>query len=174
MAHSRVLPTGNEVRFDVDDVIVSKTDAKGRLTYANDIFLAIADYREHEVLGKPHNLIRHPDMPRCVFAMLWEAIQDGREIFAYVKNMTKSGDHYWVLAHVTPTRGADGQILGFHSNRRVPKRSAIERIEQLYSDLRRAEGAAPSPKDAIVAGKDALARALAAAGRSYAEFVFSL
>ncbi|WP_119421266.1 PAS domain-containing protein [Desertibaculum subflavum] len=174
MARSSISPTGKEVFFDPDDVIVSKTDAKGKLVYANDVFLSIAGYREGEVLGQPHNMIRHPDMPRSVFAVLWETIQSGREIFAYVKNMTKSGDHYWVLAHVTPSRDAAGSIVGFHSNRRVPSRSAIEQVEPLYGEMRRAEIAAAGPREAIAAGKEVLQRALDAAGKSYAAFIFSI
>lgn len=112
MARPAIHPTGREVFFDRSDVIVSKTDLAGRITYANDVFLAIAGYEEEEVLGEAHNLIRHPDMPRTVFAFLWEALKAGEEVFAYVKNMTKAGDHYWVLAHVTPSRDEAGQVIG--------------------------------------------------------------
>lgn len=174
MARSQIQPTGREVFFDVDDVIVSKTDNKGRIVYANDVFLSIAGYTEREVLGQPHNMIRHPDMPRSLFGLLWETIQSGSEMFGYIKNMTKNGDHYWVLAHVTPSRDAEGNIIGFHSNRRVANRKAIEHIEQIYEDMRRAEQGAPGPREALVAGRQALERALAAAGKNYAQFVFSL
>lgn len=92
--------TGVERTFDPDQFIVSKTDLKGRITYANKVFLDIADYTEAEILGQPHSVIRHAHMPRCVFRLLWERIQTGREIFAYVVNAAKNGDHYWVLAHV--------------------------------------------------------------------------
>ena len=157
-----------------DQLIVSKTDLKGRITHFNQDFVDISGFSEQELLGAPQNIIRHPDMPRSVFALLWEAIQNGREMFAYIKNMTKRGDHYWVLAHVTPSRDAEGRLIGFHSNRRVPGRKAVERIEQLYDDLRRAEAAAPGPREAIAAGQSALERALSAAGKTYNQFVFSL
>jgi len=78
----KIEPTGQEVHFDRNDLIVSKTNLKGHITYANDIFLDIAGYTEEEVIGKPHNLIRHPDMPRCVFKLLWDTLQSGTEIFA--------------------------------------------------------------------------------------------
>ena len=86
--------TGKERFFADDELIVSKTDLKGRITYANNLFLEIADYSEKEVLGQPHSLIRHPDMPRSIFKLLWDTIQGGSEIFAYVINGTKFGDHY--------------------------------------------------------------------------------
>ena len=78
--------TGVERHFDEHEIIVSKTDLKGRITYANDTFLRVAGYRERDILGQPHSIIRHPDMPRCVFALLWQTIEAGREIFAYVIN----------------------------------------------------------------------------------------
>ncbi|MDH3236791.1 MAG: PAS domain-containing protein, partial [Alphaproteobacteria bacterium] len=119
-------PTGREVFFDRDDLIVSKTNLKGHITYANDIFCDIAGYTEADVIGQPHNMIRHPDMPRCVFKLLWDTIQAGAEIFAYVVNMAKNGDHYWVLAHVTPSYDANGSIIGYHSTRRVPNPQTIQ------------------------------------------------
>ena len=71
-------------------------------------------------MGQPHSIIRHPDMPRAVFKLLWDTVIEGREIFAYVKNKAKNGDFYWVFAHVTPSYDNDRRIIGFHSNRRVP------------------------------------------------------
>ncbi|WP_025896693.1 PAS domain-containing protein [Kordiimonas gwangyangensis] len=137
----RALPvTGVEVYFGDDEIIVSKTDLKGYITYANDVFLNIAGYAEDEVLGQPHSMIRHPDMPRAVFKLLWEHLKSGEEIFAYVMNRAKNGDHYWVLAHVTPSLDAAGTIVGYHSNRRVPKRDTINNvIIPLYKQLRALE-----------------------------------
>ncbi len=169
-----ILPTGREIRFGDEDLIVSKTDVKGRITYVNRTFMSVAGYAEHELLGQPHNIIRHPDMPHAVFRYLWDTIQAGREIFAYVKNMTKAGDHYWVFAHVTPSYGADGSIAGFHSNRRTATREAVARIEPLYAELRAEEAKLPNVKDGTLAGLAALERILRAAEKNYDEFVFSL
>jgi PAS domain S-box-containing protein len=174
MSRPTVRPTDREVFFDRDEVIVSKTDLKGIITYANDIFLGIAGYSEAEVLGQPHNLIRHPDMPRTIFAFLWQEIAAGREVFAYVKNMTKAGDYYWVLAHVTPSRDAGGKIVGYHSNRRSPERHAVAAIAPVYARLRAVEAAAASPRQALTAGLQAFQQHLAAEGKRYDEFVFSL
>lgn len=174
MAKTEVV-TGVERYFDENDIIVSKTDLKGRIVYANRVFLEIADYKEKEVLGQPHSMIRHPDMPRCIFKLLWDTIQSGREIFAYVVNRAKNGDHYWVLAHVTPSRNAAGEIVGYHSNRRVPDRAILEtRIIPLYRDLRGIEGRHANRKDGLEAGHKALMDVLDGAGLPYDEFIATL
>src|SRR5579871_2355063 len=114
MKKTTVIPTNHEVTFGDDEIIVSKTDIKGHIQYANEVFLRISGYSENEVLGEPHNVIRHPDMPRCIFKLLWDTISSGHEIFAYVKNLCKDGSYYWVLAHVTPTFNNYGEIIGYH------------------------------------------------------------
>src|SRR5262245_21896843 len=116
MRPPHIQPTGQERFFGADEIIVSKTDLRGHLTYANDVFLRVSAFAEDEVVGKPHNLIRHPDMPRCVFKLLWETISGGDELFAYIVNLAQDGAHYWVLAHVTPSVGLDGRVVGYHSN----------------------------------------------------------
>jgi PAS domain S-box-containing protein len=127
--------TGVERNFDADEFIVSKTDETGKIIYANNVFLRVSGYEEDEVLDQPHSMVRHPDMPRAVFKLLWERIQSGREIFAYVVNTAKNGDHYWVLAHVTPTFDASGAVKGFHSNRRKPSPEQVAAIKPLYEKL---------------------------------------
>ncbi|MFT4709246.1 MAG: PAS domain S-box-containing protein [Planctomycetota bacterium] len=167
-------PTGREVFFERDEIIVSKTDAKGIITYANDVFLAIAGYTEEETLGKPHNFIRHPDMPRSIFRLLWDTMSAGDEIFAYVMNLTKNGDHYWVLAHVTPTFGPSGEITGYHSNRRVPDRTAIDTILPIYKQLTDVEAGFSDRDKGIRVASAGLMEKLEALGLSYPEFVFSM
>lgn len=167
-------PTGREIHFGEEEIIVSKTDRSGRITYANDVFLRIAGYRESEVIGQPHSMIRHPDMPRCVFKLLWDTIQGGKEIFAYVVNMAKNGDHYWVFAHVTPTFGPTGEIVGYHSSRRCPTREALEKVRPLYQQLLAAEQRERSKADQIAASTTLLTSALTSHKLAYDEFVFSL
>ena len=167
-------PTGIERRFGDDEIIVSKTDTTGRITYANRVFQRVSGYAEAELLGQPHSIIRHPDMPRCVFKLLWDTIAAGSEVFAYVVNMAKGGDHYWVLAHVTPTFDAAGAIVGYHSSRRTAGRRAIEAVVPLYAALRAAEAAPASRKDGLAAGAAALDEALRARAVAYDEFVLSL
>ena len=118
MSAARPHLTGVERTFGDDEIIVSKTDTKGRITYANRVFQQVAGYTEDELLGKAHSIVRHPDMPRCVFKFLWDTIGAGNEVFAYVLNKAKNGDHYWVFAHVTPTFDDHGRIISYHSNRR--------------------------------------------------------
>ena len=127
--------SGVERTFAWDDVIVSKTDLLGKITYANEVFLDISGYTEDELLGAPHSILRHPAMPRCVFKFLWDRIQQGHEVFAYVLNRAKNGDHYWVFAHVTPSYDRSGQMIGYHSNRRVPKPEAVATVKPLYETL---------------------------------------
>ena len=168
-------PTGREVFFDRDDLIVSKTNLKGHITYANDIFLKIAGYTEAEVIGQPHNMIRHPDMPRCVFKLLWDTLQHGTEIFAYVVNMARNGDHYWVLAHVTPSFDAQGNIIGYHSTRRVPNPNTIKTIiEPLYRDLAKIEQSHANRKDGMAASFQTIVDILADKDIRYDEFVADL
>ncbi|MEQ8853788.1 PAS domain-containing protein [Gimesia sp.] len=168
------IPTGQERTFADHEIIVSKTDLKGRITYANQTFIEISGYTEEELLGQPHNLIRHPDMPRCVFKLLWDTIQVGEEIFAYVVNLCKNGDHYWVLAHVTPTWNLSGQISGYHSSRRVPERKALDKVIPLYQSLKRIEGASSDWRTGMQNATVELLSQLDAVGMEYDEYVFAL
>jgi PAS domain S-box-containing protein len=168
------LPTGREVTFGEEEIIVSKTDPNGRITYANDVFLRVSGYSEAEVIAQPHSMIRHPDMPRCVFQLLWSTIQRGQEIFAYVVNMAKSGDHYWVFAHVTPTLGPDGSIVGFHSNRRWADPRALAKVVPLYRAVVDEERRAPSKPEAMMRSHALLTSILEREGVGYERFVFAL
>jgi PAS domain S-box-containing protein len=165
---------GRERVMDDDDIIVSKTNPKGHIVYANDVFLDIADFSLGDVLGKPHALVRNAAMPRCVFRLLWETIQSGREIFAYVVNRTKGGDHYWVLAHVTPSRDEAGNVTGYHSNRRKPNPAAIAQISALYEVLLAEEDRYASRKEGLEASYRLLQGLLEEKGVDYDRFVLSL
>ena len=170
-----IIPTDREVFFRDDELIVSKTDLKGRLTYVNRMFCDIADYSEPDLLSKPHSIIRHPDMPRAVFKLLWDTLGDGREIFAYVKNMTRVGDYYWVLAHVTPSYDQDKNIVGYHSNRRVPNRDTIRnKIVPLYGEILQEERRHRNGQQALAAGTDCLGKFIKAGNKSYDALIFSL
>lgn len=172
--HRAVAPTKTERKLGLEEVIVSKTDPKGLITYANSVFCRMAGFTIPELIGAPHNLIRHPDMPRCVFKFLWDRISTGHEVFAYVKNMARNGDYYWVLAHVTPTYGKGGEIVGYHSNRRCPDASALATIEPIYASLRQIEMENTDPRAGIEMSMNALVTLLQTNKVSYDEFVFSL
>ncbi|PZA09548.1 chemotaxis protein [Rhodopseudomonas palustris] len=174
MTRPQVKPTGIECPFDEDELIVSKTDLKGHITYANDVFVRLAKYPRSDVIGAPHSLVRHPDMPRSIFKLLWDTIQAKKEIFAYVVNMARDGDHYWVFAHVTPTLDAQRNVTGFHSNRRKPDRDQITQIEALYRQLRDEETKHRNAKDGMMAGYGMLMNMLKDRGVEYDEFIFSV
>lgn len=166
-------PTGREVDYDSMEVLVSKTDARGVITYANEIFVKVCKYPEDELLGRPHSIVRHPDMPRCVFKLLWDTIMQGEEIFAYVKNLCADGDHYWVFAHVTPdVDPVTGEIVGYHSSRRRPRPEAVAAIEPLYAQLLEIEGG--DKRSGMQRGTQALLKILGEAGVTYEQFVFSI
>jgi PAS domain S-box-containing protein len=174
MSVSAIKPTGIERTFGEDEIIVSKTDLKGRITYANQVFLRISGYTEKEVLGQPHNIIRHPDMPRCVFKLLWDTLQARREIFAYVMNMACNGDHYWVFAHVTPTFDIHGNVVGYHSNRRTATRSSVEAISAIYKKLLQEENRFSNKQQGMEASGNLLAKLLQERGVEYDEFAFAV
>lgn len=172
---AKITPTGREVFFKQDEIIVSKTDIKGHITYTNKVFLDVAGYSEEELIGAPHSVIRHPEMPRCVFKLLWDTLAEKKEIFAYVINSCKNGDHYWVLAHVTPSCDADGQVCGYHSNRRVPSRLVLdETIIPLYKMLLEEENRHSNRKEGMNSAFQMLLSILEEKGVQYDEFVFSL
>lgn len=152
-----------------DDFIVSKTDTKGRITYVNKIFMEMSEYSEEELLGKPHSIIRHPDMPKAVFKLLWDMVQNKEEIFAYVLNKTKNGNDYWVYANVTPSLDAKGNIIGYYSVRRYPNPAALEIIKPLYKEMLAAE-----QKGGVNAGTKVLTDLLSAKGASYNELIIHI
>ena len=152
-----------------DDFIVSKTDLKGNITYCNEIFIKFAGLSEKELLGRPHNIIRHPDMPRIVFKLLWDRVKDKQEIFAYVKNKSADGGYYWVYANVTASIDANSRIIGYYSVRRKPKDSALVVIENLYKTLLEKERSG-----GVEASERYLTQLLHSKNISYDEFINSL
>jgi PAS domain S-box-containing protein len=169
----KIEPTTVERAMREDDFIVSKTTAKGIITYGNPIFIEFSGYTEEELLGTQHNIVRHPDMPRAAFKLAWDTIEAGREFFGYVKNMAKDGSFYWVFTHITPDFDQSKKIVGYTSVRRCPRRDAISKIEPVYRQMVAAERAAGA-RDAIAAGTKVLLDLLQQTGMSYEELVFSL
>jgi len=128
-------PTQHEVILKEEDFIISKTDLKSKILYGNRIFIEISGYSEEELLGKPHNILRHPDMPRCAFKILYDHIQNGKEWFGFVKNLRKNGGYYWVFANISPTYDSNGNMIGYYSVRRKPRDGFKSIIEPLYQQL---------------------------------------
>ena len=152
-----------------EDFIVSKTDLKGRITYCNQPFLKIVGATQEQLLFKPHDIIRHPDMPRIVFKLLWDRIKAKQEVFAFVKNRSFDGGFYWVFANVTASLDAKGEIIGYHSVRRKPNANGVKFIEGVYKQLLDAE-----KSGGMKASGKLLEQILADAGISYDELVHKL
>ncbi len=174
MARPTIPPTGKEMSWPDDEIIVSKTNTKGIITYANKTFAKVSGYSIPELMNQNHNIIRHPDMPQSVFKFLWDNITTGAELFAYVLNQARNGDAYWVLAHVTPNFDADGKIIGYHSSRRVPKPEAVEAARGLYKIMLDEEKKHSNPKEGMAAATNILVNLLTENKVDYGQFVLSL
>lgn len=174
MTEKNITPQNVESTFGNDEIIVSKTNLKGHITYVNDIFCKLAEMSEEEAIGAPHSIIRHPDMPRTIFYFLWQQIEAKKEIFAYVKNMSMTGKYYWVFAHVTPTIDSTGSIVGYHSSRRsaLPEQKAA--ISDLYSKILDVEKGHSNRKQGMDAGVAFVSDLLNQNGVTYDEFVWSV
>jgi len=170
---NKIEPTQKEIKMREDDFIVSKTDLKGRLTYANKIFVEFSGFTQTEILNKQHNIVRHPDMPRAVFQLLWNSIQSGKEFNGYVKNMSKEGSFYWVFANVTPSYDNNKKIIGYYSVRRKASSEALSVIEPLYKEMLAAEKNAGA-KNAIEASTTILMAKAQLQGGDYDQFVLSI
>ncbi len=141
MRKPHTTPIEKEVFLKEEDFIVSKTDLKSRILYGNKIFIKISGWDEEELLGKPHNILRHPDMPRAAFKILYDHIENGKEWFGFVKNLRKDGGYYWVFANISPTYDANGNMIGYYSVRRKPRDGFKDIIEPLYKHLKSIEEA---------------------------------
>lgn len=127
--------TGGERPFPDDSIIVSRTDPAGVITHVNQALIDISGYQRQELLGQPHNILRHPDMPGEIFAQMWLTLGQGKRWHGYLKNRCKDGDHYWVKATVMPNI-RQGQLLGYTSVRKKPSRVKVEVSEALYARMR--------------------------------------
>lgn len=170
---ARITPTQREVRLADDDLIISKTDATGRLTYVNRTFMRITNYPEHALLGQQHNIVRHPDMPRGVFRLMWETLKAEREFFGIIKNLTSDGDFYWVFANVTPDHDQAGGVAGYFSVRRAVLPAAVAAASELYAQMRQLERSA-GPATAPEASLAWLRQTLAQRQTTYERFVLGL
>ncbi len=135
-SHEDSFASHEEIIVDPKKYILSKTDEKGIIEYCNDYFVEISGYKEEELIGKPHSIIRHPDMPKIVFKLLWQRIQKGESIVAVVKNRAKGGEFYWVMTEFEIKRSkVTNEITGYFAYRRATPRKAIEKVSPLYKKL---------------------------------------
>lgn len=171
LAQSNFYPS--EVLLAADDLIISKTDLKGRITYANRTFMRIAGFDEEQLLDRPHNLIRHPDMPKGVFKFLWQELKQGHEFFGFVKNYTSDHGYYWVFANITPDFDSNGNVQGYFSVRRRPNPDAIPVVESIYQKMLQIEQR-HSKAEACGHSLAFLNQLLQGKGISYERFVMQL
>ena len=130
------IPLDEEIALDPKRYIVSETDEKGKITFCNDYFMEVSGYNKEELIGKSHNIVRHPDMPKIVFKLLWETISQGKNINAVVKNLAKDGRYYWIFTEFESRRDNDtGDIIGYHAARKSISKHVIEIIANLYAVL---------------------------------------
>lgn len=132
----RPTPIDHEIKLNPKRYIVSKTDAKGIIEYGNDYFVEISGYKESELLGKPHSIVRHPDMPKVVFKMMWDRINKGQNIMAVVKNMAKDGSYYWVVTEFEPKIDPiSNEIISHTAFRKAAPQKAIDTMAPIYAKL---------------------------------------
>jgi PAS domain S-box-containing protein len=129
-------PVNEEIKLDPKRYIVSETDEKGKITYCNDYFMEVSGYSKEELIGQPHSIVRHPDMPKVVFKLLWETISQGKNINAVVKNLAKDGRYYWIFTEFEIRKDTDtGKVIGYHASRKTISKHVIEIITDLYTKL---------------------------------------
>lgn len=128
-------PVDKEIKLDPSLVIMSKTDPKGFIEYANDYFMEVSGYEEYELMGQPHSVIRHPDMPKIIFKLMWERLLEGKNIHVLIKNLAKDGRYYWVLTNFETKYDTEGNIVSHYARRKAAPGNAIYQIEQLYKTI---------------------------------------
>lgn len=168
-----ISPTSKEYSLNATELIVTKTDLKGNITYANETFLNISIFNEKDILAKPHNIIRHPDMPKAVFKLLWNTLKSGDEFFGIIKNMCSDGGYYWVFANVTPSYGADNEVIGYFSVRRKANPALVKIMSELYQTMCDVEKKASSTTSAIEQSTQVLQDFIKKQGVSYNEYLIS-
>jgi len=163
-----------EIKMLDEEFIVSKTDLRGYITYANRTFMEIGLYSEEQLLGINHNIIRHPDMPKSVFKLIWMTIKKGQEFFGYVKNLRSDGRYYWVFANITAEYDGNGKLSGYFSVRRKPPVSAVNTIEPIYQQMLKIEHSASNDKLAEQKSLAFLQQQLKNLNVEYQDFVINL
>jgi PAS domain S-box-containing protein len=168
----KITPTPEEIKLEENDFITSKTDLKGKITYCNESFIYFSGYEEIDLIDQPHNIIRHPDMPRAVYRMMWGNLQKQQEFFGVIKNLSKSGAYYWTFANVSPSVDVEGKLIGYYSVRRQAPRNIIESLSSIYQQMIAEEAKHSSSDDAMNASIKILNNLVEEQGQSYSEFIY--
>ncbi len=160
-------PINNEIKLSDKRYIVSRTDAQGIIEYSNDYFMEICGYTQEELIGQPHNIVRHPDMPKVAFKLMWDRIKQGKNFIAIVKNLAKDGSFYWVVTDFEPKVDAiTNEIISHTAFRKAAPRKAIEAITPIYATLLKIE-----QEDGIQASENFLRNFLEENKTTYDEFI---
>jgi len=139
MSINLIKPSGNEIKISPRDILVTRTDHQGVINYCNDTFLEVTGYTEREVIGANHNIVRHPDMPKVIFHLMWKSIKKRKNITSVLKNIAKNGNHYWVITDFKTDEDFSGSIKNHTAYRRAIPKNLIETIEPLYQTLLKIE-----------------------------------
>ena len=166
MNAEKVIPVNTEVHWNKDLELVSKTDKAGTIRYANEAFVNVSGYEEYELVGQGHNIIRHPDMPKVIFKLLWSNLLKGKDFHAVVKNMAKNGRYYWVITRFEIFKNDKGEITGYMGRRKSVQPEVAERVEELYKKLVQIEEAS-----GIEAAEDYLTGYLEDQKKTYEEYL---
>lgn len=127
-------PIDEEVLFDGRSLI-SETDLKGIITFVNRKFVEMTGYSKEEAVGEPHNILRHPDMPKAAFEGMWKVIKEGKPWEGYVKNLRKDGKYYWVIVNIVPKKDENSNVIGYIASRKMPDRSKLKSVIAQYEEM---------------------------------------
>lgn len=140
----KALPTQKEIKLSDKEPIYSKTDSKGKISYSNAYFQKVSGYTESELVGAPQSIVRHPDMPRAIFFFMWQKLKSGKSLRAIVKNMSKNGDHYWVITEFNIDK-VNGNII--YTAKRTPAPvKLVEHFDPIYRKMVEMEELAVTPE----------------------------
>ena len=166
----RPVPIDKEVSWDKTKTIMSKTDRFGTIEYANEVFIDVSGYEDYELMSQPHNIIRHPDMPKVIFKVLWDNLKKGNNYHAIVKNMAKSGRYYWVITDFDISKDEKGNIVNYFARRKaVPQEVITKHIEPLYKRLLQIETAS-----SMEASEKYLIGYLEEQNKTYVDFIMEI
>lgn len=166
----RPVPIDKEVSWDKTKTIMSKTDRFGSIEYANEVFIDVSGYEDYELMSQPHNIIRHPDMPKVIFKVLWDNLKKGNNYHAIVKNMAKSGRYYWVITDFDISKDEKGNIVNYFARRKaVPQEVITKHIEPLYKRLLQIETAS-----SMEASEKYLIGYLEEQNKTYVDFIMEI
>jgi len=168
---STIEPINTEKEMSDEEFLILKTDLQGTMIYGNRSFIAFSGYEEKELVGQPHKMLRHPDMPRAIFRLMWETLEDNREFFGYLKYLRKDGSYFWSFANLTPSFDDDQNVNGSFSVQRKPHPKRLTFFSDLYKEMVAVEKQFRTDQEMMDASTEVLNNAIG--GRNYDEFIFN-